>query len=225
MTAGYIQKQYSVSTATLRKWGDTGVIKCIRACGKGKRLYDIDNVKTALGDKTSEDRQRRSIIYTRVSSHQQQSDLERQQSDLTTAYPSHTVIPDIGSGLNFKRKGLQTLLEQVIQGLVQDVVVMHKDRLCRFGGDLLDHIFEKTGTKLVVYGKEVNTTDTQELADDLLAVTTVFVARNNGLRSAQNKRRRAEIRKKECKVLPGGGGKVAPEIQRTPTGKATTGTS
>jgi putative resolvase len=65
-------------------------------------------------------------------------------------YPGHTVVSDVGSGLNFKRKGLLSLLEQSERGLVQEIVVASKDRLCRFGFDLLAWIFERHGVKLVV---------------------------------------------------------------------------
>ena len=68
---------------------------------------------------------------------------------------------------------------------------MHKDRLCRYGTELVEFIFKKTGTRLLVYGQH-ETTNTQELADDLLAITTVFVARNNGQRSAANRKRRRQ---------------------------------
>ena len=102
----------------------------------------------------------------------------------------HDVIRDVGSGLNFKRPGLQALLEQVHRGTVSEVVVRHKDRLCRYRLELLEWIFKKAGTKLVVLSHEQEASSTKELADDLLAITTVFVARHNGQRSTENRRKR-----------------------------------
>ena len=74
------------------------------------------------------------------------------------------------------------------------MVVTRKDRLCRFGSELVEWIFEKNGTRLVVLGSDVYTNDSEagELAEDLLAIVTVFVAQHNGLRSAANRRRRRD---------------------------------
>jgi len=152
------------------------------------------------------------IIYARVSSVHQQEDLQRQIQDLRTAYPNHTVLSDVGSGLNFKRKGLQTLLERVLRGVVQEVVVMHKDRLCRYGVELLEFVFKETGTKFVVHGQDEEANDTRELADDLLAITTVFVARHNGRRSAANRRRR-----KRAQELEEGGDQGGQEKHQDPS--------
>ena len=134
------------------------------------------------------------IIYARVSSsHQKKAgDLQRQIDDLKQTYPGYEVISDVGSGLNYKRRGFKTILERVNKGLVEEVVVRHKDRLCRYGLELVEWILEKAGTRLVVLSQSAEQTPdaTRELADDLLAITTVFVARHNGQRSAENRRRR-----------------------------------
>jgi len=136
---------------------------------------------------------KRSYIYARVSSAKQRGDLERQIEDLQKAYPDHTVLRDIASGVNFKRKGLQTLLGHVLSGLVSEVVVMHRDRLARIGCDLLEFIFTKVGTKLVVHGNDADAGgDKHDLAGDLFAVTTLFVASYNGRRAAENRKRRRE---------------------------------
>jgi hypothetical protein len=85
---------------------------------------------------------------------------------------------------------LRSILERVHGGTVEEVVVMHRDRLCRYGQELIDFIFTHSKTRLVVHGKIVGEDSTRELADDLLAITTIFVARHNGQRSAANKRKR-----------------------------------
>ena len=197
--AGVIQRQYHISQATLRRWADNGTVQCVRYGTKGKRLYNMSDLCDHLGVQTEEKNQQKTetIIYARVSSVYQKEDLQRQIKDLQTAYPQHTVLSDIGSGLNFTRKGLLTLLERVLRGVVQEVVVMHKDRLCRYGVELLEFIFKKAGTRFVVHGQDAEPNDTRELADDLLAITTVFVARHNGKRSATNRRRRKRAREAE----------------------------
>ena len=189
----YIKQHYTISESTLRKWADTGKIHALRTSEKGKRLYDTHQLEELLGRArgSCKETEKESVIYCRVSSSHQKADLERQIEDLQSKFSGHKVISDIGSGLNFKREGFLSLVDSVIKGDIEQVVVMHRDRLCRFGVDLLEHIFKEAGTKLVVYNQTENQEhDTTELSDDLIAITTYFVAKNNGKRSAQNKRRR-----------------------------------
>ncbi|CAG2182096.1 unnamed protein product, partial [Oppiella nova] len=136
-------KHYGVCTKTLLRWEEAGKIKVVRSPG-GQRLYDL---KSTLVDKEP-------FIYVRVSSYKQKNDLQRQEQYLLDKYPRHSIVKDIGSGLNFKRKGLLSLLEQSERGLVQEVVVASKDRLCRFGFDLLAWHFERHGVNLVVCNEE-----------------------------------------------------------------------
>jgi predicted site-specific integrase-resolvase len=87
-------------------------------------------------------------------------------------------------------------LERVYNGDVQEVVITHKDRLCRYGFELVEFFFKKTSTKLVVLGQSVEEHDaTRELADDLLAICNYFVAKNNGMRSSENRRKRKQQQK------------------------------
>lgn len=100
---------------TLRKWADNGTIQHIRTKA-GQRLYDVESI---TGQRAG-----RKICYCRVSSAKQRDDLGRQIESLRNAFPDHEVISDIGSGLNFKRKGLTALLEAVCRGDVREVVVL-----------------------------------------------------------------------------------------------------
>src|SRR4051812_50217104 len=106
------------------------------------------------------------VCYARVSSDHQQGDLERQIADLRQHFPGHEIISDIGSGLNWKRRGFAAILERVHAGAVDEVVVTRKDRLCRFGIELVEWIFEKNGTQLVVLGSDVSAgnSEARELA-------------------------------------------------------------
>ena len=170
------------------------MLPAIRRSANGKRLYHMPSLRKLFAEdqRQAKESDRKGVIYARVSSsHQKEAgDLQRQVEDLQTSYPGHDIIRDVGSGLNFKRPGLQALLERVHSGTVSEVVVRHKDRLCRYGLELLEWIFKKAGTKLVVLSHEQEASSTKELADDLLAITTVFVARHNGQRSAENRRKR-----------------------------------
>ncbi|MCW5672896.1 MAG: IS607 family transposase, partial [Hydrogenophaga sp.] len=158
------------------------------------------------------------IIYARVSSPKQRADLQRQVVALQEAYPQHQLIQDVGSGLNFKRKGLRALLERVNTGMVPQVVVMHRDRLARFATDLLEFVFQQHGTKLVLHcPREAaghgddgdDATGYNELAEDLLAVTTVFVASHNGKRSAAHRRLRHAAASQEDQGRTGAGAAAA----------------
>jgi putative resolvase len=192
VTSKHIRQHYDISNSGLRRWADNGKIACKRLPG-GKRLYLRDDVLKLLGDNgDNQGPQKEKIIYARVSSSHQKEDLERQIQDLQRSYPFHRVLSDVGSGLNFQRRGLQALLELVFQRAVEEVVVAFRDRLCRFAFDLLETVFTSHGVRLVVHGGDEGggAGAEQELAEDLLSVVNFFVARNNGRRAAANKRKR-----------------------------------
>ncbi len=135
----------------------------------GIRLYDVSSVVSATTR----------IIYARVSSRNQKDDLENQIAFLKNRYPNHELITDIGSGLNFKRKGFNALLERILSGDVAEIVVTHKDRLCRFGFELVESIAKKYNCTIVVLN-ESPLSSQAELVQDLLSI--VFSCRLYGLR-------------------------------------------
>ena len=192
-----LTKQFNVTSGTLRKWAEDGKIRYLRPNGNGRRLYHSEDVKKVFG--FAEDTCiKQTICYARVSSNHQKEDLERQVKLLSTEYPGAKIIKDIGSGLNWKRPGLNALLEHIYKGDVKEVVVTYKDRLCRFGSEILEWIFKKSDVKLLVLSTSCDQKDiSRELSDDLLAITTVFVARNNGLRAGHFRRERKAKEKAE----------------------------
>ena len=190
-----IKQEYAISTSCLRKWALEGKVGYTQLPG-GKRLYSQSDIAALLGDNSTrrhEPKQEKAkVVYARVSSAHQKEDLERQIQDLRQAYPDHQVLSDIGSGLNFHRRGLQTLLELVFKRAVDEVVVAHRDRLCRFAFDLLETVFKSHGVRLVVHEQEDGGGGAcrDELAQDLLSVVNFFVARHNGQRAGENRRKR-----------------------------------
>jgi len=194
VTGATIRKTYDVSSSTLRDWADQGKVEAIRTqAGAGKRRYRLADVATLLGVEPSrEEETRRRICYARVSSAHQQADLERQCADLQRERPGHEFIYDVGSGINWKRAGLLAILDAVCAGTVAEIVVAHRDRLARIGVELLEWLFCRYDTKLVVLDHAEHESETEELRDDLLAVVTFFVARNNGRRAAANRKRRRD---------------------------------
>lgn len=195
-----IKKKFDVTSNTLRSWAEKDQIRYIRIRdGKGKRLYNIEDVeKIFYGSKLPEQR-KKVICYARVSSNHQKGDLDRQIELLQETYKEAEIISDIGSGLNFKRKGFQILLDRINNREVEKVVVAYKDRLCRFGYELVEWILKKSNTELVVLNQLSSSDEsgTSELAEDLLSITTVFVARNNGNRSAKYRKQRKEEAEKK----------------------------
>lgn len=196
ISASEVAREFSISSTTLRRWHIANKITAVRSLG-GKRRYDrhvIAQLLHAHGNVQSFDANARnekiSVCYARVSSSKQKADLERQIADLRLQFPNHVVISDIGSGLNFQRPGLKSLLDKCYAGNVQEIVCTHKDRLCRFGFELLQFIFNKHEVKFVVSNPVDSTCDDAELAEDLMAVVTVFVAKQHGRRSAMHKRKR-----------------------------------
>jgi len=159
---------------TLRKYADEGIIPSVRT-PSNQRLFDID---AWLGQQS----EAQTILYARVSSYKQKDDLQRQVEYLKSKEPYGEIVTDIGSGLNFKRKGLRTLLERSLSGDKLRVVVAHRDRLARFAFDLVAWLIERNGGEIVVLTKSHYASPTDELLQDLLAVLSVFAGRMHGLR-------------------------------------------
>ena len=136
--------------------------------------------------------ERNTIAYARVSSHDQKEYLERQKQvlELYCAKQGWTfeVIADLGSGMNYNKKGLKRLLDEIIDGKVGRLVIAHKDRLLRFGAELVFAICEAKEVEVLIINKGVDTTFEEDLAKDVLEIITVFSARLYGSRSRKNQK-------------------------------------
>lgn len=167
-------ERLGVHPNTLRNWANENKIKYIRT-DSGHRRYDVEDYLRRKGH------QGQRILYARVSSKKQKDDLARQVRELTSRFPHDEVIEDFGSGLNFRRKGLTALLDRIMSGDVSEVVVAHKDRLCRFGFELIEQIAAKYNCNIVVLN-DTNLSPQEELVRDLLSIIHVFSCRLSGLR-------------------------------------------
>jgi predicted site-specific integrase-resolvase len=170
-----------VVPGTLRLWANTGKINFITTKG-GHRRYNVNEFLSRTGESgCSHDKTK--FCYARVSTYSQKKDLDSQQELFKIKFPDHTIIKDIGSGINFKRKGLLFLLEQSLKGNIKELIITHKDRLCRFGFEIISKVIEFNGGKIVVLYDEEILPPEQELVRDLISITTVFSSRLYGLRS------------------------------------------
>ena len=166
-----------VNLDTLRRMAGRNEIKHIRT-DAGRYLFDISSFTNRS---THEVCERKKICYARVSSRGQKSDLQNQIALLKTKYPDSEIISDYGSGLNFRRKGLQKIMDLAHKGELQEVVVTYKDRLCRFGFELFEYILETQSNAKIMVLCHNSTSKESELATDLLSIITVFSARMHGL--------------------------------------------
>lgn len=188
-----IKNRWGLSTQTLHRWANDERVKTLRTPG-GKRLYSLQDFEKIFKVPGSDKPSGGKICYARVSSKKQEPDLARQIETLHNAYPNHELIKDIGSGLNFKRPGFISILGRLHRGEIAEIVVLYKDRLCRFGYEIVEFLCEQSNCKIVVHNpaNKAELNDSEELAEDLLSIVTVFVARNNGRRAAKNRKMRKD---------------------------------
>jgi len=182
---GEAAKMIGSTPATLRKWEATGELLPARKTKGGTRYYAINDL-LALGDVDAP-----TIGYARVSSHDQKDDLTRQGELLETFCAAKgwrfEVVTDIGSGMNYRKKGLKRLLEMIFRRQMRRLVLTHKDRLLRFGAELVFALCEIQGVEIVIINKGEEPSFEEELAQDVLEIITVFSARLYGARSHKHK--------------------------------------
>jgi putative resolvase len=181
-----VSKLLNLTPTTLINWENEGRITCIRTKG-GHRRYLLSSIVERFPDLKPAPI-RRKICYGRVSTASQKDDLSRQLDFFRSHYRDYECLSDIGSGINFKRKNFKAILDCAIKGNLEELVVTHRDRLCRFGFELIEGIVEgQSNGKIVVLDKE-ETSPEVELTRDLLAIITVFSSRLYGLRSHKIKK-------------------------------------
>jgi putative resolvase len=200
LTCEYARRYIGCSDYALRKWANEGKIEFVRTGERGQRRYNVKGYferqgKSEAVDEKEPIKPRRKVIYARVSSRGQSGDLENQVEYLRAKFPSHDVVRDVGSGLNYNRKGLRQLLDWAYKGELEEVVVTYKDRLCRWGFEIFEDVFKHvSGAKITVLTKP-ETSSEQELCDDVISVITVFTASLHGKKgsAARGKKRREKL--------------------------------
>lgn len=195
ISIGKFAKMVGVTPTTLRRMHIRGDFIPYHITKSGTRYYSMEQLKEfSCGPCISE---KIVIGYCRVSTPAQKDDLETQVQNVKSYMYAKgykfEIITDIGSGINYKKKGLLELINKINNHEVSIVVVLYKDRLIRFGFDLLNYLCEINGVKIEIidnteYSKE------QELTDDLIQIITVFANRLYGQRSRKTKRLIDEIK-------------------------------
>lgn len=184
---GEAAKALGVSIATLRRWEAEGRLVPERTAGRQRR-YDLAKIQPEQLHAAPQGR--KTIAYARVSSHDHKDDLEQQKRMLalycTKQGWTFEVVADIGFGLNYRKKGLKLLLNEIIEGRVGRLVIANKDRLLRFGAELVLAICEAKGVEVLMINKDSDTRFEEDLANDVLEIVTIFSARLYGGRSRKN---------------------------------------
>lgn len=180
-----------VTPQTLRQWDANGYFVPSQRRGNGYRYYTKEQVEQfAEQFNTIKNKNRINIGYCRVSTNKQKDDLSRQVENVELYLKSlktpYQIIKDIGSGINYNKKGLSELLELICKNKVDTVYVLYKDRLVRFGFEILQKVAELHNTQIVVLDNEDKTKE-QELVEDLMQIITVFSCRLHGKRAAKTK--------------------------------------
>jgi len=190
-------KILGVSAQTLRNWDNNGKLHPHHKTSSGYRYYSDEELNQVLH--INPDNNRIVIGYCRVSSNKQKDDLKRQIDNMQTYLISQgqpfEIISDIGSGINYNKKGLQELLKKISQNKVEKVVVLYKDRLLRFGFELVEYIASLHNTDIEIIDN-TKKSEQQELVEDLVQIITIFSCKLNGKRANKTKKIIQEL--KQC---------------------------
>jgi putative resolvase len=189
ISIGAAAKHLGVSQDTLRRWERAGKISSERT-PRGHRRYDVSKLP-GFSTKTS-GLKKYTLAYARVSSHDQKEDLVRQAQVLENFCIAngwiHEIIQDLGSGLNFQKRGLKKLIQMICSEKIDRLLLTHKDRLLRFGSELVFSLCEQFGVEVVIMNRSEDARFEDDLVQDVLEIITVFSARLYGARSRKNQK-------------------------------------
>ena len=193
---GQFSKLIGKTNQTLRNWDKDGTLKPHHVSESGYRYYSQEQLNHFLGLKQEVQLNKKTIGYCRVSSNKQKDDLERQIENVKTYMYAKgyqfEIISDIGSGINYNKKGLNKLIDMVTNSEVEKIVILYKDRLIRFGYELIENICNKYGTTIEIIDN-TEKTEEQELVEDMIEIVTVFSERLQGKRANKAKKMIKEL--------------------------------
>jgi putative resolvase len=193
---GVAAREMGVHPDTLRRWEKEGRIDPAERTPGGKRRYDLTKLRHLGPHKAPSFRT--TIAYARVSTSGQKDDLTRQVALLESFCAAqgwnYEVICDVGSGLNYHKRGLKQLIFRICSGEIGRLVLSHKDHLLRFGAELVFTLCEHFGVEVVIINASSESSFEEDLAQDVIEIVTVFSARLYGSRSHKNKQVMEQLR-------------------------------
>ena len=193
-----VTQMLGVSAQTLRNWDKEGKLKPSYVKSNGYRYYSEDSILSYTQERKTK-KNLNVIGYARVSSKKQSDDLERQVNNikqyLSSKYETFDIITDIGSGINYKKPGLLKLIEKINKKEVDLIVVLYKDRLLRFGFELVEYFAELNNVIIEVLDK-IDKNQDEELVEDLVQIITVFSCKIQGKRKGKTKQILSEFSQK-----------------------------
>lgn len=194
ISIGKFAKLVGLTPTTLRRMHDSGeLIPCHISKG-GTRYYSTDQLELFINNNQVE---KKVIGYCRVSTSSQKDDLKTQVENVKTYMYAKgyqfEIIEDIGSGINYKKKGLQELLSKISNHEISKIVVLYKDRLVRFGYEMIEYLCQINGVEIEIIDNSEQSKE-QELTDDLIQIITVFANRLYGQRSKKTKKLIDEVK-------------------------------
>ena len=193
-----VTQMLGVSAQTLRNWDKEGKLKPSYVKSNGYRYYSEDSILSYTQERKTK-KNLNVIGYARVSNKKQSDDLERQVNNikqyLSSKYETFDIITDIGSGINYKKTGLLKLIEKINKKEVDLIVVLYKDRLLRFGFELVEYFAELNNVIIEVLDK-IDKNQDEELVEDLVQIITVFSCKIQGKRKGKTKQILSEFSQK-----------------------------
>lgn len=184
-------KLISRTPQTLRNWDKSGKLTPSHTGANGYRYYSHKQLKEVLNIEDDSEKPKVIIGYCRVSSNKQKDDLERQIDNMKKYLDSldktYEIITDIGSGINYKKKGLRELLKKINNKEVDKIIILYKDRLLRFGFELVEYMANLNGCEIEILDS-TEKTQQEELVEDLIQIITVFSCRLQGKRANKTRK-------------------------------------
>ena len=204
MKANEVMNLLNISRATLYRYRKSGKLKINSKLSFNNYIYDDDSVYALIGYK-KEHKNKKIISYSRVSTQNQKEQLKEQTKRIYDSCISRGIVldeqfEDIKSGMNSERASFQKIIQMIIQGKIELLIIENKDRLIRFGYDTLESIFKYFGCKILVLNDVLeNKSYEQELTEDLISIIHYFTMKNYSHRRKLNKLRK-ELEENQEKV-------------------------
>ena len=201
-SAKTVTKILGVTAQTLRNWDKENKLKPTYVKSNGYRYYSEESILAYTQERKTK-KNLNVIGYTRVYK-ENEIELSKQKENiekyLKERYEHYEIIEDIGSGINYNKPGLLKLIEKINKKEVDVIVVLYKDRLLRFGFELVEHFASLNNVKIEVLDK-VDKTQDEELVEDLVQIITVFSCKLQGKRKSKTKKILEEMSKNVVETI------------------------